>query len=154
MFIQIYHAYTHPNPKGSISFTCVLTKLIRESKAKIPRDLIIQDQDNAIDDTTLSHLEGQKKRSKEVEELRKKAITKGVSSQTSRGQCASLQAAVEQQGNKLDAFIASTNSRLKNIEEHVQRHTAILQEILAMMMTGQPLGGGGNDDDDDDGDDL
>ena len=47
---------------------------------------------------------------------------------------ASLQAALEQQGQKLDAFIASTDTRLKNIEEHAERNTAILQEMMAMML--------------------
>ena len=61
---------------------------------------------------------------------------------------ASLQVAVEQQGQKLDAFITSTDGRLKNIEDHVERNTAILQEMFAMMMRGQPPAGG-----DDDGDD-
>ena len=36
MFLQIYHAYTHSNTKGSIPFTCMLTRLIRDSKTKIP----------------------------------------------------------------------------------------------------------------------
>ena len=54
IFMQIYHGYTHPNPKGSIPFTCVLTKLIKESKVKILRDLITQDQVNDINDTTKS----------------------------------------------------------------------------------------------------
>ena len=64
---------------------------------------------------------------------------------------ASLQAALEQQGQKLDAFIASTDTRLKNIEEHAERNTAILQEMMAMMMRKQPPAEEG---DDDDGDDL
>ena len=68
MFMQIYHAYTHLNPKGLISFTCMLTKIIRESKVWISRDLITKDQENAIDDTTLNCSKGQKKRRKEVEE--------------------------------------------------------------------------------------
>ena len=126
MLLQIYHAYTHPNPKGSILFTCMLTKFIRDSKAKIPQDLITQDQDNPIDYATLSHLEGQKKRRKEVEELSRRASFEGGSGQTSGVDNASLQAAMEQQGQKLDAFIASTDSRLKNIEEHVERNTAML----------------------------
>ena len=62
MFLQIYHAYTHSNPKGSIPFTCMLTKLIRDSKSKIPLDLITQDQDNPIDYASLSHSKGQKKK--------------------------------------------------------------------------------------------
>ena len=153
MFLQIYHAYTHTNPKGSIPFTCMLTKLIRDSKAKIPRDLITQDQENPIDCATLSRSEGQKKRRKEVEELRRRASLEGESGQTSGVEIASLQAALEQQGQKLDAFIASTDTRLKNIEEHSERNTAILQEMMAMLMRGQ-LPAGGGDDDDDDGDDL
>ena len=148
MFMQLYHAYTHPNPKGSIPFTCLLTKLIKESKAKFPRDLITQDQDTPIDDATLSRSEGQKKRKKEVEELRRRASAEGGSGQMSGADIASLQVAVEQQGQKLDAFITSTDGRLKNIEDHVERNTAILQEMFAMMMRGQPPAGG-----DDDGDD-
>ena len=49
-----------------------------------------------------------------------------MSGQTLGGQGASLQALVEQQGKKLDAFITLTNFQLKNIEGHVERHTVIL----------------------------
>ena len=153
MFLQIYHAYTHPNPKGSIPFTCMLTKLIRDSKAKVPRDLVTQDQENPIDYATLSRSEGQKKRRKDVEEQRRRASYDVESGQTSRVDNASLQAAVEQQGQKLDAFIVSTDSRLKNIEDHVERNTAMLQEMMAMMMRAQPPAPGEGDDDDD-GDDF
>ncbi|GFS34981.1 hypothetical protein Acr_00g0037110 [Actinidia rufa] len=71
----------------------------------------------------------------------------------SGAESASLQAIEEQQGQKLDAFISSNDSRLKNIEEHVERNTTILQEMLVMMMREQPPAERG-DNDDDDGDDL
>ena len=59
-----------------------------------------------------------------MEELRRSA--EGGSGKTSGAESASLQATVEQQGQKLDVFIASTDSRLKNIEEHVDRNTVML----------------------------
>ncbi|GFZ05299.1 hypothetical protein Acr_17g0008710 [Actinidia rufa] len=78
------------------------------------------------DYATLSRSEGQKKRRKEVEELRRRESAVGGSGQTTRVKIPSLQAALEQQGQKLDAFIASTDARLKNIEEHAKRNTTIL----------------------------
>ncbi|GFZ16815.1 hypothetical protein Acr_26g0000850 [Actinidia rufa] len=131
MFMQVYHAYAHPNAQGSIPFTCVLTRLFKESKVKIPQDLVTQAQENPIANNTLSCSEGQKERPEES---------------------TSWQAALARLEDKLDTFITSTNARFKTLEEHAERNTTILQEMMAMMMRSQAAAGGDDKDEDDEDD--
>lgn len=153
MFMQVYYAFTHPHAQGSIPFTCVLTRLIKESKVKIPRELVTLAQENPIADHTLSRSEGQKeskkKRKKMAEELRQKMLGEGAGVS---GEASGWQAAMARQEEKLDTFITSTNAKFQSLEEHAERHTTLLQEMMAMMIRGQAAARGG-DDDDDEGDD-
>ena len=113
MFMQVYHAYTHPNAQGSIPFTCILTRLLKESKVKIPQDLVTQAQENPIADNTLSRSLGQKiskkKRKKEAEELRIKMAVEGFVGPREFSSC---QATLARQEDKLDAFITSSKDTL------------------------------------------
>ncbi|GFY91301.1 hypothetical protein Acr_07g0014970 [Actinidia rufa] len=132
MFMQVYHAYAHPNAQGSIPFTCVLTRLFKESKVKIPQDLVTQAQENPIANNALSRSEVQKERPEES---------------------TSWQAALARLEDKLDTFITSTDARFKKtIEEHAERNTTILQEMMAMMMRSQAAAGGDDKDEDDEDD--
>ncbi|GFS34035.1 hypothetical protein Acr_00g0031890 [Actinidia rufa] len=128
MFLSLCAAHTASDLRGSVPFTGFLTELFRRSGVRIPLDLIRNEPEGAIDRSSLSQYEGQRKK--------RRLEAMAVETDPSIGM-----AKLKEEVTNLRVEM---NTRMTKLEGESRHHTIMLQEIKGMLIRMQA-----SDDDDD-----
>ncbi|GFS40628.1 hypothetical protein Acr_00g0069570 [Actinidia rufa] len=117
MFMSLCATHTASNTRGSVPFMGFLTELFKRSGVYIPVDLIRIEPKRAIDRSSLSQSEGQKKKRK-LEAITHEEPSIGM---------AELKEEIMNLKMEMSTLITS-------LEEESSRHTTMLQEINGMLI--------------------
>ncbi|GFY95625.1 hypothetical protein Acr_10g0010100 [Actinidia rufa] len=128
MLLSLCAAHTASNKRDSVPFTGFLTELFKRSGVYILVDITRINPEWAIDRSSLSRFEGQRK---------KRRLEAGAYEEPPMGM-AELKEAIMNLGREMGAqmyeFKAEVNSSMSSLEEESRRHTTMLQEMKGMMI--------------------
>ncbi|GFZ21901.1 hypothetical protein Acr_29g0010630 [Actinidia rufa] len=116
MFMALCAAYDSSDPKGSVSFTGLLTELFKRHGISIPVDLTRTEPEKPIDRYSLTRSEGQQK---------KRKLEEGTSEQPSVG-IPKLQEAIANLRVDFDTRMTLHDKHFSRLEEQSGRHTTLI----------------------------
>ncbi|GFY87464.1 hypothetical protein Acr_05g0011030 [Actinidia rufa] len=143
MFKTLCAAHARGDAIGFVPYTGFLTELFKRSGVHIPIGFTRVELERAIDRSSLSRFEGQ----------RKKRKLEAVASEVSSMGMEDLKEAITNLGKefstKITKHMNEVNAHLTSLEEEFSRNTTMLQKIHGMLIRMQAK----NDDDEDEDDD-
>ncbi|GFY95389.1 hypothetical protein Acr_10g0007740 [Actinidia rufa] len=143
IFTTLCAAYTGGDARGFVPYTGFLTELFKRSGVHIPISFTRVEPERAIDRSSLSRFEGQ----------RKKRKLEAIASEGSSMGMEDLKEVITNLGKEFSTQMTEhrneVNARLTSMEEKSSRNTTMLQEIHGMLIRMQAK----NDEDEDDEDD-
>ncbi|GFZ14447.1 hypothetical protein Acr_24g0006370 [Actinidia rufa] len=127
IFLSLCAAHMASDKRGSMTFTGFFTELFKRSGVHIVLDIIRIEPKEAIDRSSLSRFEGQ----------RKKRKLEATAHEEPPMCMAKLNEAImnlgKEMGAQMSKFKAVVNARMTSLEEESRRHTTMLQEMKGMM---------------------
>ncbi|GFZ05437.1 hypothetical protein Acr_17g0010090 [Actinidia rufa] len=144
MFMTLCAAYAGGDARGSVSYTGFLTELFKRNGVHIPLGFTRVEPEGAIDRSTVSRSEGQ----------RKKRKLEAAASEESSMDMDDLKEAITNLGKEFSTQMtehrSEVNARLTTLEEESSRNTTMLQEIHGMIIRMQAKNDEEENDDEDD----